>query len=191
MCTAIVERRSEDQQGAGPGAPPLARRNATQQTHELIIRELTCSADIKLNERVSLRRHAGALSIPHRTISRGPDPPWQSRQAILFRLARFCSENNAAEHFRCNPKSHIFRLRAKRVTAYASFSNALKARHLPRRSSAGIVARHAAHSDNFASCPSQDGKICSMPDWLPPCYRLYPSALVKRCICEFGALSRL
>jgi hypothetical protein len=34
---------------------------------KLPVPELTRSADIKLNERVSLRRHSHALSVPHRT----------------------------------------------------------------------------------------------------------------------------
>jgi hypothetical protein len=52
----------------------------------LAVPELTRSADIKPNERISLRRHAEGLSLSHRTF---PDPPWQSRQAIIFRVAAF------------------------------------------------------------------------------------------------------
>jgi hypothetical protein len=50
--------------------------------------ELTRSADIKLNERLSLRGQAKALALRHRTVSPNVlGPPWQSRQAIIFHLA--------------------------------------------------------------------------------------------------------
>jgi hypothetical protein len=53
--------------------------------------ELTRSPGIKLNARVSLRRHQRALSPPHRTISPCPGPHRQSRQAIILRLAALFS----------------------------------------------------------------------------------------------------
>jgi hypothetical protein len=48
--------------------------------------DLTGSADIKLNERVSLHGQLHTLSFAHRIFPH-PGPPWQSRQAIIFRLA--------------------------------------------------------------------------------------------------------
>jgi hypothetical protein len=57
----------------------------------LVVPDLTRSADIKLNARVSLRRHRERVVIIYRTIFRRPDPAWQSRQAIIFRLAALLS----------------------------------------------------------------------------------------------------
>jgi hypothetical protein len=51
-----------------------------------LVSELTRS-DIKLNERVSLRRHLRAVSLPHRTLPHVRTYPTQSRQASIFRLA--------------------------------------------------------------------------------------------------------
>jgi hypothetical protein len=53
----------------------------------LAVPELTRRADIKLNARVSLRRHLDLVVTYDRTISPRPGPPWQSRRAIIFRLA--------------------------------------------------------------------------------------------------------
>jgi hypothetical protein len=59
-----------------------------------LVPELTRGANIKLNERVSLRRHPGSLSLP------GPDDfpksgSVPSRQAIIFRLATLFFALNA------------------------------------------------------------------------------------------------
>jgi hypothetical protein len=69
-----------------------------------------------------------------------------------------------SQRCRCNAKQSNFRSSAKYVTAWASLSNVPKAHHLPRRSSADIVTRHAARLVSFANCPCQDGKTCSKPD---------------------------
>jgi hypothetical protein len=50
-----------------------------------VVPDLTCTVDIKLNQHVSLRRHQAVVY--HRTIPPRPDPAWQSRRAIIFRLA--------------------------------------------------------------------------------------------------------
>jgi hypothetical protein len=62
----------------------------------LLVPELTGSADIKLNERVSLRSQRTALC--KRTGNfQHPDPPWQSRRAIIFRSAALLS-HEVVEH---------------------------------------------------------------------------------------------
>jgi hypothetical protein len=55
--------------------------------------ELTRSADIKLNKRLPLRSRANRLRSLYRTLPQRPaSRSWQSRQAIIFRLAAlFCS----------------------------------------------------------------------------------------------------
>jgi hypothetical protein len=57
----------------------------------LAVPELTRGTDIKLNARICLRRHRRRAVIIYRTISRRPDPAWQNRQAIIFRLAALLS----------------------------------------------------------------------------------------------------
>jgi hypothetical protein len=52
-----------------------------------MVPKLTRCDDIKLNERLWLRAHRRSLSICEPDISLRPDPPWQGRQAIIFRLA--------------------------------------------------------------------------------------------------------
>jgi hypothetical protein len=53
--------------------------------------ELTRSADIKLNTRVSLRHRADKIRSPHRTLPHVRPTPKQSRRAIIFRSAAlFC-----------------------------------------------------------------------------------------------------
>jgi hypothetical protein len=49
--------------------------------------ELTRGAYIKLNARVSLQLNANAIPSSHRTLPHRPDLAWQSRQAIILRLA--------------------------------------------------------------------------------------------------------
>jgi len=53
----------------------------------LAVPELTRNADIKLNARISLLRQTKRICLSRRTISPSPEPPWQSRRAIIFRLA--------------------------------------------------------------------------------------------------------
>src|ERR1700681_1852341 len=71
----------------GPAAGDFRRSSHDRRNHPCTVPELTRNASIKLNARVSLRRRPFPLSISHRTISPRPGPPWQSRQAIILRLA--------------------------------------------------------------------------------------------------------
>src|ERR1700682_2581327 len=71
----------------GPAAGDFRPSSHDRRNHPCTVPELTRNASIKLNARVSLRRRPFPLSISHRTISPRPGPPWQSRQAIILRLA--------------------------------------------------------------------------------------------------------
>jgi hypothetical protein len=53
----------------------------------LPVPELTRSSDIQLNEQLSLRAGADALSVIEPDIAQRPGSPWQSRPAIIFHLA--------------------------------------------------------------------------------------------------------
>jgi hypothetical protein len=52
---------------------------------------LTRSASIQLHERFSLQRHPRAITCAPDNFPNSPGPPWQSRQAIIFRLAALFS----------------------------------------------------------------------------------------------------
>jgi hypothetical protein len=63
-----------------------------------LVPELTRSADIKLNEGVSLRRHLRAVSLPHRTLPHVRTYPTQSRQAA-YSAWRLCFWLMATQQF--------------------------------------------------------------------------------------------
>lgn len=70
----------------------------------LLVPELTRSADIKLNGQLSLRGYAFAIASAYRRDNVAPDLHWQSRQAIMTRLAAlFRTWRTTAS--RVNPRS--------------------------------------------------------------------------------------
>jgi hypothetical protein len=131
--------------------------------------EFRCGAQPAFYRRLQSRRIGrprtitghGTGPIRGRRSGGGPAHALISPTVFVFRR-----KDLAAERCGCNAKQSNFRLSAKYVTAWASLSNVPKAHPLPRRSSADIVARHAARLANFANCPCRDGRTCSN-DFVP------------------------
>jgi spore coat protein CotF len=93
-------RRARVQSGSqrtSLGTSEAGARSMRPPSGGLTVPELTRSASIQLNERVSLRHQLNSLSLPTGYCPH-PDPAWQSRQASYSAWRLLFSENFSHEN---------------------------------------------------------------------------------------------